>query len=182
MTGASPTTSPHASPLHLLHDEQGQSPWLDDLTRGYLTHRGAGPLRQPSLMVKAPATTTGVAAIGQLVSDGRSMNVTLVFGLPRYAQVIEAYLPSRLPPANHQPTWPPPRGVASFFISRVDTAVDRRLDGIGSPEAMPPARSGGDRPGEAGLQLFTEAFSGPRGHRCPPAALGSNARSGPPPR
>ncbi len=224
----------HASRLHLLYDEHGQSPWLDDLTRGYLAggelsrwvaagirgvtsnptifaraiagsteydeqfglltaagrtvdqaywqmvvdditaalavlrpvyetsagadgfvsvevapdlaHDTAGTVaaaRQlhervgaPNLYVKVPATAEGIPAIRQLVAQGYRVNVTLVFGLPRYAQVIEAYLAGLEELAARDPhadlSLVP--SVASFFVSRVDVAVDRRLAEIGGPQ------------------------------------------------
>jgi transaldolase len=87
----------------------------------------------PNLLVKIPATAEGVPAIRAMIAKGRSINVTLIFSLERYAEVIEAYIsgleefvagggdPSRV------------ASVASFFVSRVDTEVDRRLSAIGGP-------------------------------------------------
>lgn len=83
----------------------------------------------PNLHVKVPATTAGVRAIRQLIAEGRNVNVTLIFNLTRYEQVIEAYLSGledrlrRDPQADLSGV----RSVASLFLSRVDTAVDRRL-------------------------------------------------------
>jgi len=87
---------------------------------------------QPNLFVKIPATAQGVSAVQAMVADGRSINITLIFSLTRYAEVIEAYLsgletftagggdPARV------------HSVASFFVSRVDTEVDQRLEAIGT--------------------------------------------------
>jgi transaldolase len=90
-----------------------------------------GRIDRPNTMIKVPATVEGTAAIEQLIADGVSVNVTLIFSLERYEQVIEAYLRGlerRLEeglPLDHISS------VASFFISRVDTEIDKRLDLIG---------------------------------------------------
>ncbi len=235
MTMTGPTAL-HATRLHLLHDEHGQSPWLDDLIRSYLTrgelaswvaagirgvtsnltifqraiagsddydeqfgaltgagrsvdeaywemvvdditaalavlrpvhdasagadgfvsvevapnlaHDTAGTvaaarelhdrIAQPNLFVKVPATAAGVPAIRRLVAEGYRVNVTLVFGLPRYAQVIEAYLAGleELAARDQRADLSSVPGVASFFVSRVDVTVDRRLAAIGTSEAV----------------------------------------------
>jgi transaldolase len=115
----------------------------------------------PNLMVKIPATEAGIPAIERMVSEGRNINITLIFSLSRYAEVIEAYLagleafvagggnPSRV------------HSVASFFVSRVDTEVDRRLDALG--------RSGRALVGKAAVaqaklayELFRQRFRGGR--------------------
>src|SRR5215213_881013 len=93
-------------------------------------------IAQPNLFVKIPATGEGVPAVQAMIAEGRSTNITLIFSLARYEQIIEAYLsgleslverggdPSRV------------HSVASFFVSRVDTEVDRRLENAGTPEAL----------------------------------------------
>jgi transaldolase len=89
---------------------------------------------KPNLFVKIPATEPGLGAIEECIARGRSINVTLIFSLDRYAAVAEAYLRGleRLVEAGGDPT--PVASVASFFVSRVDTEADRRLDEIGRPE------------------------------------------------
>ena len=87
----------------------------------------------PNLYIKIPGTAEGLAAIQQATADGISVNVTLLFSLERYAAVIEAYL------AGLEAVEGDLSGissVASFFISRVDAAVDKQLDEIGTPEAQ----------------------------------------------
>ncbi len=89
-------------------------------------------INAPNLYVKVPATTAGVEALATLTAEGYSINVTLIFSLQRYEAVIEAYLAgleSRVGDLSGI------SGVASFFVSRVDTEVDRRLGAIGTPEA-----------------------------------------------
>ena len=88
-------------------------------------------IAKPNLLVKIPATDTGVSAIEEMTARGRSINVTLIFSLKRHRQVIEAYLAGleRLVAAGGDPRRV--HSVASFFVSRVDTETDRRLDELG---------------------------------------------------
>ncbi|KQR54242.1 transaldolase [Leifsonia sp. Leaf336] len=90
---------------------------------------------RPNLFVKIPSTDAGVRALEDATAEGASINMTLLFGLDRYRQVREAY---RTGLARAVEAGIDPRGirsVASFFVSRVDVAVDRRLDPIGGPAA-----------------------------------------------
>jgi transaldolase len=89
---------------------------------------------RPNLFVKIPATKPGLPAIEEMISRGRSINVTLIFGLERYAEVAEAYIRGleRLVEAGGDPSHL--ASVASFFVSRVDTEADRRLDEAGHEE------------------------------------------------
>jgi transaldolase len=86
---------------------------------------------RPNLFVKIPATLPGLAAIEDCIAKGKPINVTLIFSLDRYAAVAEAYIKGleRLVAAGGDPTVV--ASVASFFVSRVDTEADRRLDEIG---------------------------------------------------
>jgi transaldolase len=90
---------------------------------------------RPNLFVKIPATTEGLPAITAALSEGISVNVTLIFGLGRYDQVMDAYLAGIERAAQHGHSLQGIHSVASFFVSRVDTEIDSRLDAIGSPEA-----------------------------------------------
>ena len=89
---------------------------------------------RPNLHVKIPATAEGIPAIEEMIARGRNINVTLIFGLDRYAEVAEAYIRGleRLVASGGDPTRV--ASVASFFVSRVDTEADRRLDEVGHPE------------------------------------------------
>ena len=82
--------------------------------------------------MKIPATAEGVPAIQAMTAEGRSINVTLIFSLSRYAEVIEAYLAGLEDYARGGGDLAAVHSVASFFVSRVDTEVDRRLDAIGT--------------------------------------------------
>jgi transaldolase len=89
---------------------------------------------RPNLHVKIPATKEGIPAIEEMIARGRNINVTLTFSLERYAEVAEAYIQGleRLVASGGDPTRV--ASVASFFVSRVDTEADRRLDEAGHPE------------------------------------------------
>jgi transaldolase len=89
---------------------------------------------RPNLHVKIPGTAEGLPAIEEMIARGRNINVTLIFGLDRYVEVTEAYIRGleRLVEAGGDPSTV--ASVASFFVSRVDTEADRRLDEIGKPE------------------------------------------------
>jgi transaldolase len=91
---------------------------------------------RPNLMIKIPATVEGLPAITQCISEGITVNVTLIFGLERYGQVIDAYMTGLEQAAAAGHDLSRIRSVASFFVSRVDTEVDGRLDKIGTPEAV----------------------------------------------
>ncbi len=86
---------------------------------------------KPNLYVKIPATKQGLPSIEEMIANGKSINVTLIFSLQRYAEVAEAYVRGleRLVSAGGDPTQV--FSVASFFVSRVDTEADRRLDQLG---------------------------------------------------
>jgi len=116
-----------------------------------------------NLMVKIPGTEEGLAPIEQMIAEGRCINVTLIFGLDRYSKVIEAYLSGleRLA-ADPDADLSQVASVASFFISRVDSEVDGRLDAIGSNEALALRGKAAVAQGKLAYQLFLEAFSGPR--------------------
>ncbi|MDA8282471.1 MAG: transaldolase, partial [Actinomycetota bacterium] len=89
----------------------------------------------PNLMVKIPATEEGVPAIRQMIAEGRNINVTLIFSIPRYEEVMEAYLSGLEAFDAAGGDVSQVHSVASFFVSRVDTEVDRRLDGLGAATA-----------------------------------------------
>ena len=90
----------------------------------------------PNLLVKIPATREGLVAIENVIAKGRSINVTLIFSLDRYAAVAEAYVRGleRLVEGGGDPT--PVASVASFFVSRVDSEADKRLDAIGGHDEL----------------------------------------------
>ncbi|MET0260175.1 MAG: transaldolase [Gaiellaceae bacterium] len=91
---------------------------------------------KPNCFVKIPATKSGLPAIEEMIARGRNINVTLIFSLERYAEVVEAYLRGleRLVESGGDPTRV--ASVASFFVSRVDTEADRRLAEAGAPDDL----------------------------------------------
>jgi transaldolase len=91
---------------------------------------------KPNLYVKIPATKEGLPAIEEMISRGRNINVTLTFSLQRYEEVAQAYIRGleRLVEAGGDPS--PVSSVASFFVSRVDTETDKRLDEIGGHDEL----------------------------------------------
>ena len=90
---------------------------------------------RPNLFIKIPATLEGLPAITKCLSEGICVNVTLIFSLERYGQVIDAFMAGLEQAATAGHDLAPIGSVASFFVSRVDTEVDGRLDKIGTPEA-----------------------------------------------
>jgi transaldolase len=133
---------------------------------------------RPNLLVKIPGTAEGVPAIRQLLSEGRSVNVTLIFSLARYDDVMEAYLSGlEAYAAGGAADLSKVHSVASFFVSRVDTEVDRRLDalaaggdalaaaaadGTADPEVLALRGRAAVAQAQIAYEHFTTAFSGPR--------------------
>jgi transaldolase len=116
----------------------------------------------PNLFVKIPATAEGVPAIRQMISEGRSINVTLIFSLDRYTEVMEAYLSGLEQFAHGGGDLHSVHSVASFFVSRVDTEVDRRLERLGSADRQALEGKAAVAQAKLAYQLFKEHFSGPR--------------------
>jgi transaldolase len=119
-------------------------------------HREVG---RRNLYVKIPGTEPGLGAIEDCIADGRSINVTLIFSLERYRAVVEAYLRGleRLVAGGGDPSVV--RSVASFFVSRVDTEADRRLDEVGHPELQGRLAIANAK---LAYQHWQEAFAGDR--------------------
>ena len=120
-------------------------------------------LRRRNLMVKIPGTKEGLPPIRQMIAEGRSINVTLIFSLERHQEVMNAYLDgleayAETPGANLSSV----ASVASFFISRVDVEVDRQLEAIGSATALGLRGKAGLTQGRLAYRQFTDTFSGPR--------------------
>lgn len=123
-------------------------------------------VNRPNVMVKVPGTSQGVPAIRELVSRGYCINVTLIFSLPRYQEVMEAYL-SGLETLQHRktageqaPGLEDVHSVASFFVSRIDTAVDKRLDASGRAEGL--RGKAAVASAKRAYRMFQETFFGPR--------------------
>jgi transaldolase len=104
---------------HLAHDTKGT---IDEARRLWAA------LNRPNVFIKVPATAEGVPAIRQLIGEGISVNVTLLFGLPRYRQVVEAYIAGIEARAAQGKAVKHVASVASFFVSRIDALVDPLLE------------------------------------------------------
>jgi transaldolase len=119
----------------------------------------------PNLFVKIPATSEGIPAIRTMISEGRSINVTLIFSLHRYAEVIRAYLEGLETFVAGGGDASAVQSVASFFVSRVDNEVEHRLDAVG--DVGPAELRGRVAIAQAQLayELFRERFAGARWRR-----------------
>jgi len=117
-------------------------------------------INKPNLLVKIPATRPGLVAVEEMIARGRSINVTLIFALDRYAEVAEAYLAGleRLVEDGGDPSTV--HSVASFFVSRVDTEADKRLDAIGGHDHLKGKLAIANA--KLAYARFKELFSGPR--------------------
>jgi transaldolase len=119
-------------------------------------------IAQPNLLVKIPATPEGVPAIRAMIAEGRSINITLIFSLDRHDEVIQAYLAGLEAFAASGGDLRRVHSVASFFVSRVDTEVDRRLEAIGTPEALGLRGKTAVAQAKLAYQIFVDRFAGPR--------------------
>ncbi len=114
---------------------------------------------EPNLYVKIPGTAEGLPAIQQMISEGHSVNVTLLFSVDRYREVMEAYI-AGLEAADGDLS--AISSVASFFVSRVDNETDARLDAVGTPEAKALEGKVAVANAQIAYEAFLETFSGPR--------------------
>jgi transaldolase len=114
---------------------------------------------RPNVMIKIPATREGLAAITAATAQGISVNVTLIFSLERHREVIHAYLEGLEQAKAAGIDLSTIRSVASFFVSRVDTEIDKRLDAIGSDEATALKSKAGVANAQLAYQLFEEEFA-----------------------
>jgi len=118
-------------------------------------------VERANLMVKIPATKPGLAAIEDVIAKGRSINVTLIFSLSRYAEVAESYIRGieRLVAEGGDPG--KVASVASFFVSRIDTEADRRLDELAEPHDELKGKLAIAN-AKLAYRHYQDAFSGPR--------------------
>ncbi len=117
---------------------------------------------RPNLFIKIPATPEGLPAITQCLSEGISINVTLIFALKRYGEVIDAYMAGLEQAAAAGHDLSQIRSVASFFVSRVDTEVDGRLDKLGTPEATALRGKAAVANARLAYELFEQRFAAER--------------------
>ncbi len=117
---------------------------------------------RPNLFIKIPATTEGAPAITSVLAEGISVNVTLIFGLDRYQGVMDAYLDGLEQAKANGKDLNQIHSVASFFVSRVDTEIDRRLDGIDDAAAAELKGKAGIANARLAHQMYEDVFSGDR--------------------
>ena len=156
---------------HLAHDTKGT---IEEARRLWAA------LNRPNVLIKVPATANGLPAIQQLIGEGISVNVTLLFGLPRYRQVAEAYIAgiearaAQGEPVKHLAS------VASFFVSRIDALVDPLLEKLiaqGSKEVDLAKRARGQvaiASAKMAYQIYKEIFGSDRFRKL--AARGARAQ------
>ncbi|MBY8345354.1 transaldolase [Streptomyces spinosirectus] len=120
---------------------------------------------RPNIYIKIPATEAGLPAITETIAQGISVNVTLIFSLARYRQVAEAYVAGLEKARAGGLDLSQISSVASFFVSRMDTEVDRRLDALGTPEARALRGRAAVANARLAYEAFEEAFSGERWNR-----------------
>ena len=137
-----------------------------------LAHDAAGTIEQaqqlwakvnrPNAMIKIPATLEGLEAITETIGAGISVNVTLIFRLERHRAVINAYLLGleKAKAAGHDLSTI--HSVASFFVSRVDTEIDKRLEAIGTDEALALKSKAGVANARLAYQVYEQEFSSER--------------------
>jgi transaldolase len=117
---------------------------------------------RPNLLVKIPATQEGLSAITGALAEGVSINVTLIFSVERYRDVMQAYLEGLERAAANGQKLGSIASVASFFVSRVDTEIDKRLDKIGTDEALALRGKAGVANSRLAYAAFQEVFQGSR--------------------
>lgn len=117
---------------------------------------------RPNVHIKIPATKAGLPAITATLAEGISVNVTLIFSLHRYAEVIEAFLSGIEQAKANGHDVSQIHSVASFFVSRVDTEVDKRLTEIGTDEAVGLKSLAGVANARLAYELFEKEFASDR--------------------
>jgi transaldolase len=117
---------------------------------------------RPNLFIKIPATAAGIPAITQTLALGISVNVTLIFGLDRYDQVMDAFMAGMEQAIANGHDVSTMASVASFFVSRVDTEVDARLDKIGTDEAKALKGKAANANAQLAYERYEKAFATPR--------------------
>lgn len=118
-------------------------------------------IARPNVMIKVPATQACIPAIEEIISRGINVNVTLIFGLDRYQHVMDAYIRGLQKLAKTNPSKVHDvASVASFFISRVDSEIDKRLDAVGTDEALVLRGKAAIAQAKVAYSMFETTFSG----------------------
>jgi transaldolase len=150
--GVDGRVSLEVSPL-LAHDTEATLAEAQDLWK---------TVDRPNLLVKIPATQEGLAAITSALAEGVSVNVTLIFSVERYRDVMAAYMEGLERAAANGQTLGSIASVASFFVSRVDTEIDKRLEKIGTDEALALRGKAGVANSRLAYAAYVETFQGTR--------------------
>jgi transaldolase len=143
-------------------------------------HRLWNAVERPNLMIKVPGTEEGLPAIERLIAEGLNINITLLFGLPRYQQVAEAYLAGLESLVDHGKAVDKAASVASFFLSRIDVLLDPQLEKKvreAGPNATLAVELGGQAAiasAKAAYGMYRELFFSPRFNRL--ARLGARTQ------
>lgn len=150
--------------LPLWNETDGEDGYVSLEVSPRLAHDGEATLEQarwiwnevnaPNLMVKVPATDECLPIIETLLSEGINVNITLIFSLPDYKKVAQAHAQSHRANKNSYA-----RSVASFFISRIDSEVDKRLEAIGSEEALALRGKAALSQAHLAYDIFLDAFA-----------------------
>ncbi|MEV0647142.1 transaldolase [Phytomonospora sp. NPDC050363] len=117
---------------------------------------------RPNLYIKIPATVEGLPAISAVLAEGISVNVTLIFGLDRYKAVMDAFFTGLEGAKANGHDLSKIESVASFFVSRVDTEIDKRLEKLGGEEALALRGKAAVANARLAYQAYEEAFGGSR--------------------
>ncbi|MFD6419877.1 transaldolase [Streptomyces sp. NPDC060194] len=117
---------------------------------------------RPNTLIKIPATKAGLPSITETIALGISVNVTLIFSLERYREVMDAYLAGLEKAKANGLDLSKIHSVASFFVSRVDTEIDKRLDAIGTDEAKAAKGKAGVANARLAYEAYEQTFSGER--------------------
>ncbi len=141
---------------HLAHDRQGT---INEAIRLF------AEVDRPNVMIKVPATSEGVSAFQEMIGEGININVTLMFSLAQYDQIAEAYISALETRAANVYNLKQIASVASFFVSRVDTKVDKILDAFVTPKAESLKGKIGIANAKMAYQRFEEAFQNERWQR-----------------
>lgn len=170
------TTDDVAAASDIFHDVYEQTEGTDgrvsiEVEPG-LAHDAAGTIEQakklaakvdkPNVLIKIPATVEGLEAITETIAAGISVNVTLIFSLDRYRGVIDAYLTGLEKAKAAGIDLSGIQSVASFFVSRVDTEIDKRLTAIGTDEANALKSKAGVANARLAYEVYEQAFASDR--------------------
>jgi len=131
-------------------------------------------ISRPHVMIKIPGTAEGLPAIRQMIAEGRSVNVTLIFSVTRYEEVMEAYVSGLEDRLQRGEDISRVQSVASFFISRVDNVIDGQLDALGTPDALQLKGVAAIAQAKIAYEAFTKVFNGPRWQKL--AAAGAHVQ------